>query len=139
MLVKNFRDHSLIKTMEDTKLAENDAVLKWFESWEINAKENPSTNTTLVATTLFDLKSMIIGFKQLYKIIFTKYQGILIYVNKINTDIVENTFGQARARNGQNDNPTVAEYGNLLLINLVTFANYYQITIKLITLILCWT
>ena len=88
-------------------------ILKWLEKWEEDSQDNSSNNNTFVSTTLFDMKSMIIGFRQLCRIAFEKFEGIAINANKINTDVVENTFSQARARNGQNDNPTVAEYGKL--------------------------
>ena len=44
---------------------------------------------------------------------FDKFENTATHANKINTDVVENTFSQARARNGQNDNRTAAEYGKL--------------------------
>ena len=70
--------------------------------------ECPEDNKTFCSTTIYDIKSMIIGFKQLCEL---PIQG-----NKINTDVVENIFSQVRARNGQNDNPRLAEYGKLYYI-----------------------
>ena len=99
--------------MEDSKFDENDNILEWLEKWEAQAIDDSSNNSIFASTTIFDLKSMIIGFKELCKLGFDKFEGMSVYANKINTDIVENTFSQARARNGQNDNPTVAEYGKL--------------------------
>ena len=97
--------------MEDTKLSENQSILEWLGKWEAKARDNSSENNPFVSTTMSDVKSMIIGLKSLCSIIFEKYPGTEIHANKLNTDVVENTFSQARARNGQNDNATVAEYG----------------------------
>ena len=119
MLVRNFRDVSPFKSMKDKRLEENISFLKWLETWEQQSQLNPTENTTFCATTLFDIKSMIIGFQQLCKVIFKKYPGASIQGNKINTDVVENTFSQVRARNGQNDNPRLIEYGMFLISTLV--------------------
>ena len=99
--------------MEDSKFDENDNILEWLEKWEAQAIDDLSNNSTFASTTIFYLKSMIIGFKELCKLVFDKFEGMSVYANKINTDIEENIFSQARARNGQNDNPTVGEYGKL--------------------------
>ena len=68
---------------------------------------------TRCPTTLFDIKSMVLGFRRLVKFVTEKYPGLSIVAKKFNIDIVENTFCQVRARNGQNDNPrpTLALYG----------------------------
>ena len=109
ILAKNFRDHSPIKSMEDSIFDENNNILEWLEKWEAQATDDSSSNSTFTSTTIFDLKSVIIGFKEFYKLVFDKLEGISVCANKVNTDIVENTFSQARARKGQNDNPAVAE------------------------------
>ena len=48
----------------------------------------------------YDIKSMIIGFREMCKFMFLKYPGVSIQGNSINTDVVENMFSQVRARNG---------------------------------------
>ena len=100
--------------MEDSIFDENDNILEWLEKWEAQATDDSSSNRSFASKTIFDLKSMIIGFKELCKLVFDTLEGISVCANKVNTDIVENTFSQAlRARNGQNDNPAVAKYGRL--------------------------
>ena len=60
--------------------------------------------------TLFDIKSMIIGFKQMCIETFREHPTTLIYPWRINTNLVENIFCQQRSLNGQNDNPRYLDY-----------------------------
>ena len=59
----------------------------------------------------FDLISKVVGFIEVCKISFDKNTGCQIIPGKTNSDIVENIFCQERGNNGQNDNPTYAQYG----------------------------
>ena len=116
VLIRNFRHHSPYKDIEDERFDENEEVLKWLVDWEKKAKAAKEANDEtgdkiLCPTTVFDIKSMIIGFKEVCKIIFQKYPGLFVIAKKFNTDVVENIFCQVRSRNGQNDNPTLAAYG----------------------------
>ena len=109
ILVRNFHHHSPYRDLGDERFAENDRVLSWLMKWEVDAKDNPKE--ALCPTTIFDVKSMILGFKEVCRIVFEKYPGLTVSAKRFNTDVVENTFCQVRARNGQNDNPTLAMYG----------------------------
>ena len=127
ILVRNFRDGSPIKSMNDKRLEENNSFLVWLEEWEKKKAADSDKNNLFCPITVFGLKFMIIGFNQLCKIILKKYPEKSILANKINTDAVENFFSQVRARNGQNDNPRLIEYGmymnNIaLLIRVATYS-----------------
>lgn len=60
--------------------------------------------------TIFDLYSMIIGFKQIFSIAFKANPGVYIFACRTNSDIVEDVFYQQQGRNEPNDNPRYVDY-----------------------------
>jgi hypothetical protein len=71
----------------------------------------------------FDLLSMTVGLKQLCSIMFSRYPGSGIVPGRLNSNVIENVFCHARGKNGQNSNPTYAQYGptmNSILIGQKT-------------------
>lgn len=64
----------------------------------------------ITSETRTDINSSIVGFVSLCKLFLTGQNSI--NPGYLNSDIVENLFGQQRGlRNGMNTNPTVAQYG----------------------------
>ncbi len=53
---------------------------------------------------------MILGFYEICKIASTQYPGSTVSPFRTNSDLVENIFCQERGHNGQNSNPTYAQY-----------------------------
>lgn len=64
----------------------------------------------ITSETRTDINSSFVGFVSLCKLFLTGQNSI--NPGYLNSDIVENLFGQQRGlRNGMNTNPTVAQYG----------------------------
>ena len=105
--------------IDDSRFLENQSVLQWFTDWEHEVSSNdelsaPEKGRRLLSTkTRFDLKSMILGFQQYCFIILRLFPGAYIYSYHTSQDGLEQFFGQQRAQQGQNNNPTENQYGML--------------------------
>lgn len=79
--------------------------MPWTSPSCIFRRKNHTTSETRT-----DINSSIVGFVSLCKLFLTGQNSI--NPGYLNSDIVENLFGQQRGlRNGMNTNPTVAQYG----------------------------
>lgn len=115
--------------MADGRLEENDRCLQWLQDWQEEVKQRTDISKSernklfLSEKTMFDVASCIIGFKHLCKISFQAHPGCNVSAHRVNSDLVENVFCQQRGSNGQNDNPTYAQYGptmNSILLGQTT-------------------
>lgn len=103
--------------MDDTRFAENRECLQWLKSWEENAKSQTDLSKKqkqkrfLPDQTKFDVLSMIIGFEEFCRTMFEEFPGSGISTARTNQDSLENFFCGQRSINGQNNNPTAAQYG----------------------------
>lgn len=77
--------------------------------------------------TMFDVASMVIGFKSYCSILFSQYPGCEIKPSRTNQDRQELFFGRQRAQEGQNENPTELSYGVYMYM---TFLNKSRILSK---------
>lgn len=60
---------------------------------------------------MFDITSMTLGFRSYCKAMFDVVPGVQILSSRTSQDALENFFGCQRAQQGQNNNPTVLQYG----------------------------
>ncbi|KAK3747957.1 hypothetical protein QZH41_019192 [Actinostola sp. cb2023] len=128
-LITNFTSHQYYMSMADSRLEENDRCLEWLQNWQHDVKEKKELRASernklfLSDKTMFEVASCILGFKALCKISFQAHPGCNVSAYRVNSDLVENVFCQQRGRNGQNDNPTYAQYGptiNSILLGQTT-------------------
>ncbi len=116
-IVDVFADHRPISDLGDHRLSLNKEVLDYLKKWEAHASQHKELTKTergkrvLSQKLRFDLASMIVGFHEVCKIAFQRFPGSTISPFRTNSDLVENVFCQTRGRNGQNANPTYAQYG----------------------------
>lgn len=107
--------------MEDSRFSENRQCFQWLENWEKDAlaqshlKKKEQKRRFLADQTKFDVYSMILGFEEFCKHMFQDFPGCGIVTARTNQDTVENFFGGARSRNGQNNNPTIMQYGTCIV------------------------
>ena len=116
-LISIFESSVPFETISDSRINLLNECLQWFFDWEEETKTAPGTaaerkKMTLSDKTLFDIKSMVIGFKQMCIETFKKHPTTLVYPWRINTNLVENIFCQQRGLHGQNDHPRYADYCN---------------------------
>ncbi|XP_070552284.1 uncharacterized protein [Ptychodera flava] len=117
-LITNFTDMRPYFHLEDQRLEENDRVLEFFKTWEgrvTGLRSLPSTQRNkmlLSEKARFDISSMVLGFKKVCEISFSKYPGSGIVAARANSNLVENVFCQQRGKNGQNSNPHYLQYGS---------------------------
>ena len=103
--------------MADSRLVENDKCLQWLQDWQSEVKGRKDLKAAernklfLSDKTMNDVTSCILGFKALCSFSFQAHPGCNVSAYRVNSDLVENIFCQQRGRNGQNDNPTYAQYG----------------------------
>lgn len=102
-----------ISSLQDPKFETLNNITKFFTSLE-NAMDKSvmhiSSKNHITSETRTDINSSIVGFVSLCKLFLTGQNSI--NPGYLNSDIVENLFGQQRGlRNGMNTNPTVAQYG----------------------------
>lgn len=115
-LVEIFTDQRPFQSMEDERFEILKAVLGWFDKWRAEVRGlslPPDTRKRMFMSEkcYFDISSMILGFRRLCQISFSKYPGCKVKASNTNSDIVENVFCQQRGANGQSTNPTVLQYG----------------------------
>ena len=112
-----FSDRRPVSSLDDHRLATNQQVLDYLNRWEKDAEAHSELRKSERAKRLlsdklrFDLSSMIIGFHLVCKTAFERFPGSTISPFRTNSDLVENIFCQERGHNGQNSNPTYAQYG----------------------------
>lgn len=107
--------------MDDSRFSENLACVSWFDDWERWVSQKKSTQIPakelekmFISKKLsFDLRSMVFGFQKYCEVLFHLFPGCEIKTNRTNQDNLEQFFGRQRAQNGQNNNPTESQYGNL--------------------------
>ena len=116
-IIDIFADHKPIADLGDHRLSMNKEVLQYLKRWESDASQHQELSKTergkrLLSHKLhFDLTSMIVGFHKVCNIAFQRFPGSTISPFRTNSDLVENVFCQTRGKNGQNANPTYAQYG----------------------------
>lgn len=118
-LIKNLNSPQPYTSMADPRFEENEVSLKWLQAWENEVKSIVGMKATerkklfISDKTMFDVSSSVIGFRELCKSSFKYHPGSSVYAHRVNSNIVENVFCQQHGRNGQNDNPTYQQYGQL--------------------------
>ena len=116
-IVNIFDDRRPVSSLDDHRLATNHEVLDYLNRWEKDAEAHTELSKAERAKRLlsdklrFDLSSMIIGFREVCRIAFEHFPGSTMSPFRTNSDLVENIFCQERGHNGQNSNPTYAQYG----------------------------
>ena len=128
-IVDTFADRRPVSDIGDKRLVQNQEALDYFKNWEVDNKELDKTKQRkrLLSDKLrSDISSMIIGFYKICKLAFARFPGSTISSFRTNSDLVENVFCQERGHNGQNSNPTYAQYGptmNSILLRQSTHTN----------------
>ena len=120
-LIEIFRDTRPITSPSDERLQNIKKIAKWFSDWEeqINYKEELSLsekrNCLPTQECLDDLQALLIGFYKICEHRLEAFPGWGVVPSRYNTDIIENHFCQIRGiYNGNNCNPTLAAYSNLV-------------------------
>ena len=107
VLVKFFMDQNRPVRHTDSRLAELQKAIDFFNCWEASATES---RYMLTRECRDDLNCAVTGFLALCDRVLAK--GDIIKPGYFNSDIVENFFCQQRGiRHGCNTNPTVLQYG----------------------------
>ena len=131
-LVDTFADRRPISSLHDHRMVLNEQVLTYLQKWEQDAEGHQELSKAERAKRLlsyklrFDISSMIIRFQEVCKIAFSRFPGSTISPSRTNSNLVENIFCQERGHNGQNSNPTYAQYGptmNSILLGQTTTTN----------------
>lgn len=103
---------SLHRSLNDSRFIDNESALQWLNDWHEDVKRTKGVTASqrnrmfLSEKTMFDVQSMVIGFKSFCKILFALYPGCEIKPSRTNQDRQELFFGRQRAQEGQNENPT---------------------------------
>ena len=102
-----------ISSMDNPKFEKLTNILNFFNTWEDSVNKSVmlvDSKNLITRETREDINSSIMGFISLCQLMLQK--GNSINPGYINSDLVENLFGQQRGvRNGLNTNPTLAQYG----------------------------
>ncbi|OWF43040.1 hypothetical protein KP79_PYT24941 [Mizuhopecten yessoensis] len=109
-----FNDHNRpIATLNDARLKDLEKTVEFFNVWEGNVNKSVThvaKKKLITWETRDDINSSVTGFLSLCKLMLGK--GNTINPGYLNSDLVENLFGQQRGlRNGLNTNPTLKQYG----------------------------
>jgi hypothetical protein len=106
------------RSLDDSRFAENQSCVYWFNEWENWIKENceqlkakEKEKMFISQKLIFDLRSMVMGFQKYCETLFGLFPGCQIRSDRSNQDNLEQFFGRQRAQNGQNNNPTELQYG----------------------------
>ena len=127
-LVDTFADRRPISSLDDHRMVLNEQVLTYLQKWEQDEQGHQELSKAERAKRLlsyklrFDISSMIIEFQEVCKIAFSRFRA----PSRTNGNLVENIFCQERGHNGQNSNPTYAQYGptmNSILLGQTTTTN----------------
>ena len=115
-LIENYSDTRPITSLCDIRLKQNREIFDWFTAWQTSLENNQSLSTQqrnnclMSYQTREDLASYILGFHEICKIHIAHTNWPVIPA-RVNSDIVENIFCQARGVcNGSNTNPTYSLY-----------------------------
>ena len=130
-MIDIFHSWQPVDSKSDERFGHLKTILKWFEDWEAEAHAAPATpaerkKMILSDKTIFDIKSMIIGFEEICKEVFREHPETYLLPWRINTNLVENIFCQQRGLQGQNDNPRYTQYQsgmNTVLLGCRTTTN----------------
>jgi len=102
-----------ISSMDNPKFEKLTNILNFFNTWEDSVNKSVmlvDSKNLITRETREDINSSIMGFISLCQLMLQK--GNSINPGYINSDLVENVFGQQRGvRNGLNTNPTLAQNG----------------------------
>lgn len=102
-----------ISSMDSPKFATMRTCIDFFNSWEEHVHRSVMyvvSKNLITRETREDINSSVMGFISLCGLMLKN--GNSINPGYINSDLVENLFGQQRGvRNGLNTNPTLAQYG----------------------------
>jgi len=116
-LIETFSDTRPVSSLDDHRLATNQEVLDYLNKWEMDAQSHTELSKSEIARRIlsdklrFDFSSMVTGFHEVCNIALERFPGSTISPFRTNSDLVENIFCQERGHNGQNSNPTYAQYG----------------------------
>ena len=103
-IVSLFNDKLCITSCQDKRLQHMNNFYMLMKTWAADTEGKPHH---FVSSKLwFDLQSMCLGFNSLVSIKLNQFPQSVIKPCIVNQDCVENHFGQIRACNGQNNNPT---------------------------------
>lgn len=131
-IIDVFSDTRPISSLGDHRLALNKEVLDYLKKWQADSDQSHQLSKSdkekrILSNKLrFDITSMLVGFHEVCKIAFSRFPGSTISPCRTNSDLVENMFCQERGRNGQNSNPTYAQYGptmNGIILGQTTTTN----------------
>ena len=103
-MVSLFNDKLYITCVQDTRLKKLQNFHVLMESWAQQTEGKPSLSVS--SKLWFDIQSMCLGLNALVTIKLSQFPESVLKPSIINQDCVENHFGQIRACNGQNNNPT---------------------------------
>ena len=113
VLVEVFHDKRPIANLSDKRLKDVCRVLEYFNDWQdkVTSSDTHSVKKNLITSqTREDINSSIQGFVSLCDISIKN--GNSVNPGYINSDLIENNFCQQRGiRNGNNTNPTLAQFG----------------------------
>ncbi|XP_063444845.1 uncharacterized protein LOC134725169 [Mytilus trossulus] len=102
-----------VSSMDNPKFAKLMNILNFFNSWEETVKKSVmmvDSKNLITRETREDINSSIMGFISFCQVMLKN--GNSINPGYLNSDLVENLFGQQRGiRNGANTNSTLAQYG----------------------------
>lgn len=102
-----------ISSLDDNRFEMMHNALNYFKSWEDDVKKSlmlVASKNLMTQETRTDINSALHGIISLSKITLNGKNSL--NPGYLNSDIVENLFGQQRGvRNGLNSNPTLAQYG----------------------------
>ena len=106
-----------ICSASDKRIVSLRKALKFFNDWEECIEESNlyvKSKNLMTSETRDDLNSSILGFISLCQLVIGG--GNIINSGFLNSDLVENFFGQQRGiRNGLNSNTILAQYGPQIL------------------------
>ena len=116
-LVDIFADKRPIGSLDDHCLALNEQVLSYLQNCAQDADDHQELSKAdrakrfLSYKLRFGISCMIIGFREVCKIAFERFPGSTISPSRTYSNLLSTFFCQERGHNGQNSNPTYAQYG----------------------------
>ena len=115
-LIKIFRDHRPILSVNDIRLKSLKEDLIWFRSWReevynLKISQKEKEKRLPGKKCLDDIDSLISTFVQICRIHTTDFPGQGVSPSRFNSDIIENNFCQVRGlHNGNTTNPNYNTY-----------------------------
>lgn len=101
------------------RFLENQSVVDWLLGWKQEGDEDEGMTATaqsrrfISRKTYFDVLSMVHGFRAFCSIMFGLFEDLHIKTYQTSQDYLELFFACQRAQNGQNNNPSVLQYGKI--------------------------